>query len=808
MSMRRGILDLIRARLRPWYRKLRGNAFLLHPIGQLSRLSPSGNTWRSKGSDPKFACVSSCYPLRAGWYSFSIELEVLDGGRLWPMLYFDFGHGMHEAWSRDLNFVRSGVRRHRGVVLLSHDVHDMRFDPADAPCTFHVGKLNMKRIARPRAAWLMLRALKSRRSESGTGFEENVYMEAMRRLRSSRDRRAFATWLYGLYTWRKETKPVYQAWLNLYDGMGSTVSAATGMLISILMPTYNTPEKWLRNCLDSVLAQSYANWELCIADDASTASHVRKVLETYSQRDSRIRVHWRDCNGHVSAATNTALDMARGDYLALLDHDDELHPLALSSVVRALQQNPHWQMVYSDEDKIDEEGRRYDPYFKPDWNLELMHGQNCFSHLGVYSTSLVRAVGGFREGFEGSQDWDLALRCSERLDPGQIGHIPKVLYHWRAIAGSTAKGVEQKGYAHHAGLRALQDHLRRLGTAAEVMEIEGLLGLFRVRHPVPDDQPMVSIVIPTRDKMELLRRCVDSILERTTYKNYEIVVVDNQSSEDASLDYLRSISEYPRVRILKHDHPFNYSRINNEAVKHCHGKLICLLNNDIEVITPGWLEELVGHALRPMVGAVGAMLYYPNDTIQHAGVIVGVHGVAAHPYSARSRGYNGQMGRARLTQAMSAVTAACLVVRKDVFERMGGLDESLQVAFNDVDFCLRLRQHGYTNVWTPFAELYHWESASRGVEDTSEKQDRFDGEVNFMVGRWSKQLRADPYYNPNLTLSGEPFTLAFPPRDGLFIDAEEQVELVDELLAARGSRAAVGVTMDMVGMRGAESGLE
>jgi O-antigen biosynthesis protein len=783
MSMQTNLPGRIKAVLRALYRKSMGDVFLLHPIGQLKRLSASGDTWESKGRDPKFACLSPRYPLRAGWYSFSIDLEVLDGERLLPMLYFDFGHGMHEAWSLDLNFIRLGACHHRGVVLLSHDVHNMRFDPADAPCAFRVGKLVMKRISRVRAAWQMLRTIRSRRAESSTNFDGNIYIEALSHFRSFRDRRVFATWLYGLYTWRKDAKSTYETWLGLYDGVSPTVPAATGPLISILLPTYNTEEKWLRHCLDSVLAQSYPNWELCIADDASTEPHVRKVLDAYGQRDSRVRVHTRDRNGHVSATTNTALDMARGSYVALLDHDDELHPQALASVAHALHQNPHWQLVYSDEDKIDEKGCRYDPYFKPDWNLELLHGQNCISHLGVYSAALVRTVGGFREGFEGSQDWDLALRCSERLSADQIGHIPKVLYHWRAIAGSTAKGVDQKGYAHDAGLRALQDHFQRVGTAAEVVEIEGLLGVFRVRHPVPDHHPMVSIIIPTRDKVELLRRCVDSILRRTTYSAYEIVIVDNQSREVESLQYLDTIAEHPRIRVLRHDLPFNYSHINNEAVRNCSGKLICLLNNDIEIITPDWLEELVSHALRPQVGAVGAMLYYPNDTIQHAGVIVGVHGVAAHPYSGMPRGHHGQMARARLTQAMSAVTAACLLVRKEVFERVGGLDVSLRVAFNDVDFCLRLREHGYINIWTPFAELYHWESASRGVEDTPEKQARFDSEVNFMVKRWSRELRADPYYNPNLTLSGEPFSLAFPPRESLFIEADEEVEFVEKSFA-------------------------
>lgn len=758
------LLESIRYRLKRLRGRLRGGSFELTPLDQLVSAESDG-LWRSTGRDPRFACVTERYPLRAGWYSLSIDLEVVEGSRLQPMLYFDFGHGMHEAWSLDLNFIRSGSHRHDGVVLLERDVHDMRFDPVDAPCTFRVGSLTMRPLSRPQAAWRMLRAIRSQRVEAGDRHAAKLYRESLRRLCRKNGRRAFATWLHGLYIWRREGTPSYERWLDLYDRTDAPAPIATDMLISILLPTYNTPEKWLRCCLDSVLEQSYANWELCIVDDASSAPHVRRVLQLYSARDARIRVVLRQKNGHISATSNDALKMARGTYVALLDHDDELHPEALATVVDALEKNPQWQMVYSDEDKLDEAGRRFDPYFKPDWNIDLLHGQNCVSHLGVYSRVLMEAVGGFREGLEGSQDWDLSLRCAERLTAEQVGHIPKVLYHWRAIEGSTAKGVDQKSYAHLAGLRALRDHFGREGVLAEVKEIDGLQGLFRVRHPLPQELPLVSIVIPTRDKLDLLRRCVDSILQKTTYPSYEILVVDNQSSERETLDYLNLLREHPRVRVLKHDLPFNYSHINNEAVRHARGDVVCLLNNDVEIITPDWIEELVSHAMRPHVGAVGAMLYYPDNTIQHAGVIIGIHGVAAHPYSRMPRGHGGQMARARLTQALSAVTAACLMVRREVFECVGGLDTDLPVAFNDVDFCLRIRRHGYTNIWTPFAELYHHESASRGIEDTLEKHQRFEREIHFMMKRWSPQLREDPYYNPNLSLSDEPFSLAFPPRD-------------------------------------------
>jgi len=741
-----------------------GRKLTLQPLDQLEPVVSEPGLWYALGNDPKFDCVGSGFPLKEGWYQLSIELQDFDGDRLEPLLYFDYGHGMHESWSLHLNFIRPGIRCHSGVVLLLHDVQRLRLDPTSMPCTFHAQHLTIRRLGRIGAGWRMWREVA--RDANAAGVDTHALkLDAWRKLQEHGGRHAFAAWLHGLYVRRGIKAPTYDRWLKLYDQSSSPARIRGNGLVSILLPTYNTPEIWLRRCLDSVLAQTYPHWELCVADDASTEPQVRAVLEEYADRDPRIRIFWREHNGHISAASNSALALARGDRVALLDHDDELHPEALATVIEAWQRNPQWQLVYSDEDKIDADGQRYDPYFKPDWNPDLLCGQNCVSHLGVYSHDLMNAAGGFREGLEGSQDWDLALRCSERLTPEQIGHVPMVLYHWRAIAGSTAQGVEQKGYAHDAGRRALQEHLARRGEIAEVMEIDGLMGAFRVRRPLSDRSPLISIIIPTRDRIDLLRQCISTILDRTTYANYEIVVMDNQSEESASLVYLAGFAGHARVRVQRHDQPFNFSIINNEAVRACRGELVCLLNNDIEVITPDWLEELASHALRPHVGAVGAMLYYPNDTIQHAGVMTGVHGVAAHPYCGMPRGYPGQMARAKLTQTMSAVTAACLMVRRDVYQQAGGLDTSLRIAFNDIDFCLRLRQLGYANVWTPFAELYHHESASRGHEDTAEKRARFMSEVEFMKRRWGNQLECDPAYNPNLTLSGEPFTLAFPPRE-------------------------------------------
>lgn len=746
----------LRARLR-----LLVGAMGLQPVDQLLRVPSQKGLWLATGSDPKFECVSAGFPLSAGWYRLRIELEEVDGDRLEPMLYFDHGNGMHETWSIHLNFVRSGIRRHSGVVLLPHDTLRVRLDPASKPCAFHARGLRLRKINRISATWQMWRAVSARHA----GSRRDLVAAAWSKLRQAGGRRIFGDWLVAQYAQKDSRALTYDHWLRTYDRVALSQPSTT-IKFSILLPTYNTPEQWLRRCLDTVLAQTYPHWELCIADDASTDPRVRTVLQQYADREPRIKLAWRARNGHIVQASNTALELATGDFVALLDHDDELHSEALASVALALQRHPQWQIVYSDEDKIDEQGQRFDPYFKPDWNPALLCGQNCFSHLGVYSRELMQSLGGFREGTEGSQDWDLALRCSEKLSADQVGHIPLVLYHWRAVTGSTAQGVDQKSYAHDAAIRVLREHFKRREVAAEVLALDGILGMFRVRYPLPESKSSVSIVIPTRDRLDLLQRCVESILEHSTYAHFEIVIVDNRSCEPATLAYLSCIADDPRVRVLRHDRPFNYAIINNEAVATCASELICLLNNDVEVITPGWLEELASHALRPEVGAVGAMLYYPNDTIQHAGVITGVHGVAAHPYCGMPRGYPGQMARAKLTQSMSAVTGACLMVRRDLYRRINGLDGSFQVAFNDVDFCLRLRQAGYTNIWTPVAEMYHHESASRGEENTPEKRARFAREVELMQSRWGAQLEFDPAYNPNLTLSGEPFSLAFPPRHG------------------------------------------
>lgn len=568
-------------------------------------------------------------------------------------------------------------------------------------------------------------------------------------------RRDYLSWIRQFDTLTPEKKVALQARLEALDPRQRP-------LVSVLMPVYNTPEQWLTRAIESVRAQVYPHWELCIADDASPSAHVRAVLADFARRDQRIKVVHRGENGHISAASNSALELATGEFVALLDHDDELPPHALAEFVLQLAQTPETDLVYSDEDKIDEEGRRFSPYFKPDFLPELLTGQNFVSHLSVYRTSLVRSVGGFRVGYEGSQDWDLALRIVEKTTPERIRHIPKILYHWRAIAGSTARAVNEKDYTRTAARRALADHFARRGLKVELRNVPG--DHWQIVYPLPPTPPLVSIIIPTKNAEQLLRLCIGSILAKTTYPNFEIVVVNNRSDDPATLAYFDELRRID-VRVLDYDAPFNYSALNNFAVREARGEVVCLLNNDVEIISPGWLDEMVSHAIRPEIGAVGAMLYYPDNTIQHAGVVLGIMGVANHAFLNLPRGTDGYMNRGRLAQNYSAVTGACLVIRRSVYEQVGGLNSTeLAIAFNDVDFCLRVRAAGYRNVWTPFAELYHHESASRGTEDTAEKLARFHSEVAYMRDHWGEILDRDPAYNPNLTLERMDFSLSFPPR--------------------------------------------
>ena len=527
--------------------------------------------------------------------------------------------------------------------------------------------------------------------------------------------------------------------------------------ISILMPVYNVEQNWLEKCIQSVQNQFYPNWELCMADDCSTDESVRPTLEKYAQSDERIKVVFRSENGHISRATNSALEIATGEFVALLDNDDELAPIAFYEVVKALNENPELDLIYSDEDKIDMQGNRFDPAFKPDWSPDLLLGTNYISHLGVYRRSIMNEIGGFRPGFEGSQDYDLVLRFTEKTTAQRIHHIPKVLYYWRILPTSTAADQSTKGYAFEAGLKAVQEALVRRGIKGTAHHAAGN-GLYDVEYEVLSTD-LVSIIIPTRDGYDDMLRCLNSIVAKTSYPNYEIIVADNGSTDERMeklyAKFKGQLGE--RFRVESIDIPFNYSRINNLAAQKAKGKYLLFLNNDTEVITPGWITKMVSFAQFERIGMVGAKLYYPNQTIQHAGVIVGLGGAAGHCHHTYPKGDFGYFGKLEINVNYLAVTAACCMIRKADFEQLGGFEEKLTVAFNDVDLCLREYEAGHDNVWLHGVELYHYESQTRGYENTPEKKARFDRETKFMEDRWGKYIANDPFYNPNLSRVGGHF---------------------------------------------------
>ncbi|MDF2186404.1 glycosyltransferase family 2 protein [Grimontia hollisae] len=524
---------------------------------------------------------------------------------------------------------------------------------------------------------------------------------------------------------------------------------------SIIIPTFKPDLVTFKSMLDSVMEQTYQHWQLIIVDDASNCRLLSDYLLTLND-NPKINIITKQKNGHISKASNTGLEFAKGDYLLLLDQDDTLHPDALKCVAYYLEQNPNARVLYSDEDKIDAKGNHHTPHFKPAFNPDLLYSHNYMSHLGVYQRELVEKVGGFREGYEGSQDYDLLLRCLEHCKPEEVVHIPYVLYHWRAVPGSTAFAESEKGYAQDAGLRALQDHLGPKGVSVELGKLPNT---YRARWPIPAKAPLVSIFIPTRNGKALVERCVTSLYEKNDYSQFEVLLVDNQSDCNESKALFKQLELAGKVRLLTFDAPFNYSAINNMAAKHAKGDVLLLLNNDVEAINPDWLREMVSHAIRPDIGCVGAKLYYPDGRLQHAGVITGLGGVAGHSHKYFPGDHPGYFKRLQIIQNFSAVTGACLAVRKSVFEQVGGLNEKdLAIAFNDVDFCLRVRDSGYRNLWTPYATLIHHESVSRGAENSPEKIARFQREIVYMKQRWGDSLLNDPNYSQWLTLDREDFS--------------------------------------------------
>ena len=521
--------------------------------------------------------------------------------------------------------------------------------------------------------------------------------------------------------------------------------------ISIVVPAFHTPEQFLRQMIESVQQQTYPYWELCIANGSPEDERMAEVLKEYTGADSRIWVQNLEENLGIAGNSNAALGMARGAFVGLLDHDDLLAPNALFEVAAALDKQKDADMVYTDEDKVTTDlSEHFQPHLKPDFNLDLLRSNNYVCHFTVIRRSVVELTGGFRQEYEGAQDYDFIFRCAEKSRI--VLHVPEILYHWRVHQASTADNPTSKMYAYEAGKRAIEDHLARTGTAGEV-SLKKDLGFYRVTYPV-QKQELISIVIPNKDQKETLERCLNSIYEKSTYRNYEIIIVENNSTEPETFAYYRSIDNKRNTRVVYWENEFNYSAINNFGIANASGDYIICLNNDIEVITPGWMEELLGTCQRDEVGIVGCRLYYPDDTIQHAGIVVGIGGIAGSLFVGMKRGHGGYLHKADLMQDLSAVTAACMMVKREAFIKADGFEEKLAVAFNDVDFCLKVRQAGYLVVYDPYVEMYHDESKTRGTEDTKEKVHRFQQEIEYMRSRWTEILKnGDPCYNRNLSLS-------------------------------------------------------
>lgn len=531
-------------------------------------------------------------------------------------------------------------------------------------------------------------------------------------------------------------------------------------LMSIIMPVYNTPVKYLKEAIESVLNQGYTHWELCIADDHSNEPKVLQLLRAYQVKDSRIKIHHRNQNGHISKTSNDALAMAQGDFVVLMDHDDLLSGNALQEFVLALQQHPETDLLYSDEDKIDDLGMHSVPHFKPDWCPDHLLSRNYIGHVAVIRRSLMEETGGFRVGFEGSQDYDLLLRITEVTD--RIVHIPKILYHWRIHQQSTAHGEDVKPYAYIAAKKALEEACLRRGMKVQVKYLQGLRG-YKIEYPLPY-QPLVSIVIPSKDQHELLKNTIDSLVKKTHYSSYEIILLNNNSKSTA---FFNLIEEYKielgdKFRCIDCPIPFNFSRLMNIGRDNSRGELLLFLNNDVEIIQENWLVEMVSMALQKRIGAVGVKLLYPDDTIQHAGVIIGLGGVAGHAFTGIHKDEPGYFNYIQSTNNFSALTAACLMLRTEVYDAVNGMDEQFEVEYNDVDLCLKIREKGYHNVYLPHVELYHFESATRGHPHQSKSgYERHLKEMELFKLKWSEYIKNDPCYNPNLNLGVHDFGMNF-----------------------------------------------
>lgn len=557
----------------------------------------------------------------------------------------------------------------------------------------------------------------------------------------------------------------YAAWIKRFDTISSKSRKKFLMqlehfthkpVISIIMRLDAPSWYFLSATINSVKNQIYPYWKLCIVSDETIKPAYLQLLLSLAVKDPRIQISLYPKDTKPTSVEN-ALEGITGQYITFLNQADLLAEHALYWIANEINLHPDANLIYSDEDIITHQGKRTSPNFKPEFNYELFLARNMIAHLAVYRKSVVDAIGGWRDDYQGAQEYDLALRVIEQISWDTIHHIPRILYHQRDMS------TQPDLHPAEASRNAIKAHLERQQSAASVTPAPHNSAYHRVRFALPEPKPLVSIIIPTKDRADLLANCISSIIKRSTYPHYEIIVVNNRSCEPATFDLFEKLKNQS-IQILEDDSPFNYSALNNHAAKYTQGSVLCLMNNDIEIITPDWLEEMLSFAMRPDVGCVGARLLFPNGMLQHGGVVTGLWGISGHIHHLFKSDDLGYQGRAVLHQSLSAVTGACLIVRKNVFDAVSGLDHNLAVEYNDIDFCLRVKKLGYRNIWTPYAEMIHHESATRGPKDTLEKMDRYKQEALSMQNRWGELLLQDPAYNPNLTLDWSNMSLAWPPR--------------------------------------------
>ena len=713
----------------------------------------SNGFWSWFGDDPQLEIRPNSAVSLKGFYM--LEVNVVNLKQTVNACFYaankQGGFNEEGAFKLPITRIAPGGKVVKRICYFSDFVETFRFDPDDK----HGGcdRLSIRLVKLPafRAKQLMQKKLTDA-AGSSSSFSELNQTELFEYYDKYFDRvisNDYSSWIY-----KNETLKA----LPIEEISEAVKQLPLKPLISIICPVYNTKPEWLIACVESVKNQYYPNWQLILVDDASSNKDHFALLQQYEVEDNNIEVIYLKQNGHISAATNAGISRAGGEYITFLDHDDELALNALYEVCLVVNQFTDAKIIYTDEDLMSEDGVRVTPHFKSDWNPELLRAHNYVTHLCVYQKALVDQLGGMRLGYEGAQDYDLLLRASALTETKDVHHIAKVLYHWRMVEGSTALSSTAKSYTTKAGYKALSDYLKTNNLDAEA-HYSDRDNFYTVKYALPPALPLVSIIIPTRDGMEVLKPCVESLIEKTDYSNYEVVILDNGSKEQETLQFLEALSVRPNFKVVHDSGAFNYSRINNKAVEHSNGELVCLLNNDIEVIDGGWLKEMVSVAIRTEVGCVGAKLLYPDGSIQHAGVILGLGGYAAHSHRGTSGNGAGYFCRAQLRQQLSAVTGACLLVKRDVYDEVNGLDEAFQVAYNDVDFCLRIQELGYQNIYTPFATLLHHESKTRGEDTGAEKAQRFDQEKALLLARWSSVINNDPFYNINLTRAREDFSI-------------------------------------------------